>query len=262
MQDSQDARSYRPEIEQDGEGPPLVLVHGTPLDCRCWDGLLPVLGAGLHAIRYDLRGHGTSASCPMAGSFQTLADDLRDVLDRLDIEQAHVAGHSLGGQVAQAFALRHPDRLLSLTVVCARATPFDRFAASAAQLRSGGIEALVEPTLERWFTPAALVEDAPAETHRTVGYARRCLKSVDPEVYAQSLELIAGFDVLAQLESIDVPTRFLAAGRDRVSGPDELRRSCAAIAGAELELFADAGHLLPLEHPREVATLMRRLVED
>jgi 3-oxoadipate enol-lactonase len=245
--------AYEPPIEQDGEGPAVVLIHGTPLDLRCWDRLVPTLAPRLRVVRYDVRGHGTAAACAMPDSYDVLAGDLLAVLDRLALDRAHIVGHSLGGQIAQAFALRSPQRAASLTVLCARATPFAPFAEIAASVRATGVAALVEPTLARWFTPAALAAAAPDDEAAVVSYVRACLASVDAEAYAGALELIAGFDVLARLAALELPTRFLAAERDPVSGPQALRSSAQATTGAELVVFADAGHLLPLEHPQLVA---------
>ncbi len=249
---------YQPSIEQDGQdgAPPLVLVHGTPLDLRCWDALVPTLAKSLRPIRYDVRGHGTAAASAVPGSYDVLAEDLLGVLDALAVERAHVVGHSFGGQIAQAFALRFPARLASLTVVCARARPFPPFAEAAATIRADGPEALVEPTLSRWFLPQALSPSAPAEEATAVAYARERLRDAHRESYARSLELIARFDVLEQLSEVQAPARFIAAERDAISSPQELRRSSESARHGRFELFAGAGHLLPLEQPRALARML------
>jgi 3-oxoadipate enol-lactonase len=247
------AAAYKPLIEEDGDGPAVVLVHGTPLDLRCWDALVPALARSLRVIRYDIRGHGTAADCAMADSYDELADDLLAILDRLGLDRAHVVGHSLGGQIVQSFALRFPHRAASLTVLCARATPFRPFAEAAASIRAAGVAELVEPTLARWFASPALAPGAPREEAEAVGYVRQCLERVDAGVYAVALELISRFDVLGRLGELKIPARFLAAEHDTVSGPEALRRSVEVMPGAELVVFAHAGHLLPLEHPRLVA---------
>jgi 3-oxoadipate enol-lactonase len=253
---------YEPLVMEDGVGQPVVLVHGTPLDMRCWDALVPTLSRALRVIRYDLRGHGTAAGCPMAESFDVLADDLRALLDRQEIERAHVVGHSLGAQVAQSFALRSPERVRSLTVLCGRATPFPAFAATAALLRAQGVQPLIEPTIRRWFTARALADDAPSGEVATVAYVRECLQRVDAEAYADSLELVAGFDVLDDLATLTAPARFIAAERDPISTPRQLRRSSEVAPHGDYVMFAGAGHLLPLEHPRPVAdSLQRSLVK-
>jgi 3-oxoadipate enol-lactonase len=255
-------RSYEPPIEQAGAGDPIVLVHGTPLDLRCWDALLPTLTQNLRVIRYDVRGHGTQAGRPLPGSYDVLADDLGAVLDRLGLGRAHVAGHSFGGQIVQAFAVRAPERVCSLTVLCARARPFEPFATAASSIRASGVESFVEPTLARWFLPSALAPDAPAAEAAVVAYVRQCLREIDPRCYAAALELIANFDLLEQLQAIEAPARFIAAERDSVSGPSELKLSAEATPLGELASFSDAGHLLPLEHPRAVARMLADGLSD
>jgi pimeloyl-ACP methyl ester carboxylesterase len=247
---------YEPAIEQAGAGDPIVLVHGTPLDLRCWDTLVPTLSKELHVIRYDVRGHGTQAHCAVPGSYGALADDLGAVLDRLGLERAHLVGHSFGGQIVQAFAVRAPERVESLTVLCARARPFEPFATAAASIRESGVEALVEPTLARWFVPSALAAGGPAAEAGVVAYVRERLRQIDPGRYAAALELIASFDLLGQLGEIEAPARFIAAERDAVSGPQELKLSADAAPLGELVSFSQAGHVLPLEHPLSIARML------
>jgi pimeloyl-ACP methyl ester carboxylesterase len=248
--------AYEPPIEQAGAGDPAVLVHGTPLDLRCWDALVPTLSLGLNVIRYDVRGHGTASQCAVPASYDVLADDLGAVLDRLGLERAHLVGHSFGGQIVQAFAVRAPERVSSLTVLCARARPFEAFAAAAARIRATGVEALVEPTLARWFLPAALAADAPPEEAAVVAYVRERLRTIEPKSYAAALDLIASCDLLEQLRAIDAPARFVAAERDAVSGPQELKLSAETAPHGELVSFSQAGHLLPLEHPLALARMI------
>jgi 3-oxoadipate enol-lactonase len=249
---------YEPRVEQDGFGVPVVLVHGTPLDLHCWDSLVPTLARAFRVIRYDLRGHGTAGDFAVPDSFDVLGDDVAALLDRLEIERAHVVGHSFGAQIAQNFALRYPDRLRSLGVLCGRATPFPAFTATATLIRSGGVEPLVESTLARWFTARALAEDAPPQQAQGLDYVRACLGRIDAEAYAASLELVAGFDVLECLSTLAARAHFIAAERDSVSTPRQLERSSKTVPNGDLVVFARAGHLLPLQHPVPVAESLER----
>jgi pimeloyl-ACP methyl ester carboxylesterase len=78
---------YRTEVRIDGNGPAAVLVHGTPLDLRAWDGLVELLSSDLSLVRYDLRGHGAARSKPLPASYDRLADDLRRLLDACRIRR-------------------------------------------------------------------------------------------------------------------------------------------------------------------------------
>jgi pimeloyl-ACP methyl ester carboxylesterase len=104
-----------------GAGDELVLIHGLAANHAFWQpGVLLPLGRDFHVTLFDLRGHGAS-SMPSAGySAQNMADDLRRLLDHLEIERAHLVGHSIGGVVALQFALTHADRVRSLTIADSR----------------------------------------------------------------------------------------------------------------------------------------------
>lgn len=204
-----DHMSYGAAVIDSGEGTAVVLVHGTPLDARSWQWLAPLLATRHRVITYDLRGHGSARACALPSSYQPLADDLAQLLDVLALERAHVVGHSFGGQVAQAFAARHPERLTGLTVVCARSTPFPAFAAAADAIDSGGIEAVARSAMERWFTPEALAHDGTA-----VRYAGSRMTPEAAPTLAAALRLIADFDIGDRLATLPIPVRFVAAERD------------------------------------------------
>jgi len=114
--------------EDAGDGPVVVLIHGYGADLRLWDAQVgPLREAGFRVIRYDVRGHGRSMIAPDGYTFENYAADLRDLLDRLnverpatqslDVEAVHVVGLSMGGGVALQFALDFAVRVLSLTLV-------------------------------------------------------------------------------------------------------------------------------------------------
>ncbi len=102
-------------------GPPVVLIHGHSADLRLWDEQVPALtAAGYRAIRYDVRGHGRSTAPSTGYTWESYAADLRDLLERLNVDAAHVVGLSMGGGIALQFALSGsggPARVLSLTLV-------------------------------------------------------------------------------------------------------------------------------------------------
>ncbi len=96
-----------------GRGEPLVLIHGWSFDTRCWDDQVPAFSQHFRVLRYDLRGFGRS-DVPQVGAAYSHTDDLVALLDHLDLERVHLLGHSFGGRIAIDFALRYPERTLSL----------------------------------------------------------------------------------------------------------------------------------------------------
>lgn len=106
----------RLHYEVHGEGPPMVLSHGYTASLRMWDGQMGPLSRRYRVVVYDTRGHGESdAPADMdAYSIATFADDQAALMDHLGIERAIIGGLSMGGMVAQEFALRYPDRVEAL----------------------------------------------------------------------------------------------------------------------------------------------------
>lgn len=218
-----------------------VLVHGTPLDRRCWTPLIAEL-RGVRCITYDLPGHGSRSACDLPPSYDALADDLAQVLDDHGVERAHVVGHSFGGQVTATFASRYPDRAASVSIVCCRLVPYPPFATAADAIDAGGMSQIAEAAIARWFTRQAIARNEPG-----VRYARERLTSARPEVLAAAFRLIAAFDDAPQLAASGVPVHIVAAERDVVGEPGGLRAAAAAIPGATFALAEGAGHMLPLE---------------
>ena len=239
------APGYRTVLREDGAGAPVVLLHGTPFDGRAWQPVVTALDGSCRAIRFDARGHGAAADAPVA-PYGRLADDVVAVLDRLDLPDAHVVGHSWGGQIAQQVALDHPERVNRLSLVCTRASPFPAFATAARGLRDGTVD--VEAGLARWFTPAELAEDdGPAAT------VRAWLHAADRSRWADALDAISTFDALDRLSRIAVPTDVVAAERDGVAVPVHMAEIADAVAGASFRVVAGVGHLAPLQAPAQIA---------
>ena len=159
----------------DGAGHPLVLIHGVGMDLTMWDAQTAALGRHLTVIRYDMLGHGGSAMAPGA-TLTDFVDQLRRLLDHLAADQVFLVGFSMGGMVAQAFAIRHPDRVARLVIMSA---VYDRPPAARAamqdrvrQVEREGAGANLEVALKRWFTPAyaaAHPEALACPIHRTYG---------------------------------------------------------------------------------------------
>lgn len=243
---------YRTEVRIDGNGPVAVLIHGTPLDLRAWDGLVDLLSGDLRLVRYDLRGHGTAKSQPLPASYGVLADDLRRLLDSCRIERAHVVGHSFGGQIVARFARDHPDRLASLTTVCSRMTPYPSFAQAADRIDSGGYGEVVATMLSHWFPSGESTGVKSA-----VDYSTEAFDNAVPASLATALRLISAFDGGRELGRVPSPICFAAAEKDRVVTPPELRATAAGLPTGSFSLLQGCNHMVPLEHPERVSDLLR-----
>src|SRR5699024_5899691 len=132
----------------------------------------------------------------------------------------HYAGVSVAGVIGLELAVRHPDRLGSLTVICSAAKIGDAatWAQRAAQVRAQGTPSLVDGSARRWFAPGFLDRD-PASGGRLLGE----LADVDDESYAALCEMLGGFDARERLGLIAVPTLVLAGRDDAVVPVDDAR---------------------------------------
>ena len=167
-----------------------MLIHGLGLDHRMWERQTPALvAAGHRVIACDLPGHGAADRPTRAGSTYTtaeLAASLVGVLDEAGVDRGVLVGFSLGGGVALQVALDHPTRVSALALVDTTAWPgpdaVARFAGRAALVEAEGVEVLVQPAIERWFTPefvaaqGAIVRRYAAwiRENDALGYAAAC----------------------------------------------------------------------------------------
>src|SRR4051794_19453118 len=140
----------------DGEGPPVVFVHGVGARRHAWDGVVARLADEFRCITYDLRGHGDTPKPASSFGLAELVDDLEALRARLGLERIHLVGHSLGGIIVPAYARRHPDRVRSVALLSTAAFRTEEDQARArwvvAEVAAKGIAAVL-PTLEaRWFT--------------------------------------------------------------------------------------------------------------
>jgi len=164
-----------------------------------------------------------------------------------------LAGVSLGGMVAQHVAVRHPQRVQSLLVACtgASADPAT-MEQRAARVLADGMAGVLEETLARWFTPAAL---ALRPEHPGVAYARRTLLALDPATFADGWLAIAGHDIVARLGEIAVPTTCLAGSADAASPVWRTQEVSDRVPGARFVVL-DGPHMMHLERPDEFAAAL------
>lgn len=241
---------YVTELRSWGDGPVTVLVHGTPLDRGAWDDVGPLVGGRRRVVAYDLRGHGSAAGVPLC-SYDELAADLGRLLDVLGADRAEIVGHSFGGQVVAHAARAMHERVAALTIVCARLIPFAPFADAADAVEAGAIATVGEGAIGRWFTEADVAAQTPA-----VRYARAALAHADPAAFATALRMIASFDGAEALVDLEIPISIVVAERDAVATEPELHALAERLRRGRFTRVDGAGHMLPIEHPRELAGLL------
>jgi 3-oxoadipate enol-lactonase/4-carboxymuconolactone decarboxylase len=226
-------------------GAPVVAFSnslGTTL--AMWDAVAACLRGRFRVLRYDTRGHGGSAVIDRPVDIADLAADLAGLLDALGIARAHVVGLSLGGMTAQALAIHHPGRVISLTLMATAAhLPSEAsWNERAALVRGQGTGAIVEATLGRWFTAGF-----PAAAPALVEPIRAAFVAASAVGYARCCEAIGRMDLRGELHRVAAPT-LIVAGRQDPATPVAMAEAMAdLIPDAELVVLPRAAHLLAVE---------------
>lgn len=248
----------RLRYEEEGEGRPIVLLHGVGSTLEAWDPVLAPLSAGRH-IRLDLRGHGGSARMPGPYSLEMMAGDVVALLDHLGLGRVALFGFSLGGLIAQQVALGHPERLSALalisTVAGRDADERARVEERLATLEREGPLVHLANAVERWFTPEFLAR-------RPDAIAARRAKALenDPACYMAAYRVLARSDLAQELHRITVPTLVMTGEADIGSTPRMSRLMQDRIAGAELVILPGLKHSILLEAPDQVARHLNALL--
>lgn len=244
-------------IDGDPDGAPIVFANSLGTDMRLWDPILPLLPAGLQIIRYDKRGHGLSSQPPAPYSMGALVRDAENLLDHLQVNDCVFVGLSIGGMIAQGLAVKRMDqvRALVLSNTAAKiATPSiwqDRIDA----IRTSGIEAIADATMERWFT-RTFRETPEMELWRNM-MVRQPLDG-----YLGCCSAISGTDFYTPTSGLRLPTLGIAGSDDGSTPPDLVRETIDLIPGSRFELMRKAGHLPCVEQPVRYAEILKEFLVD
>jgi 3-oxoadipate enol-lactonase len=243
------ANGIRVNTRVDGPAgaPWLTLVTGIANDVTMWDAQMPAL-RGFQVLRYDLRGQGGTQATPAPYSIDLLVADLIAVWNQLKIQSSHLAGLGLGGAIAQAAAIAHPDRLLSLAACCCRAKMVPDFAVLWHGLldtvKKNGLESIVEPTAQRWFSEAYKAAN-PAALDRV----RAMIRRTSEQGYLGCVGAFLGLDVEERLPSIRTPTIYVSGAEDKMGGPPALMAGLAAkVPGARHVSVPNAAHIANIQN--------------
>jgi 3-oxoadipate enol-lactonase len=232
----------------EGEGPWVTLSHSLACNLHMWDEEAKRLSKRYKVLRYDTRGHGASGAPAGAYSLEILADDLHSLLQALNVKATHFVGLSMGGMIGQTFALKYPGMFTSLALC----DTTSRYPAEAAGLwaeriktvETQGMEPLVTPTLERWFT-RPFRKAHPEVVERVAAMIR----ATPPPGYIGCSHAIPKINLTARLKEIRCPA-VVIVGKDDPGTPvamaEEIHQS---LPGSTLVVIASAAHLSNLEQP-------------
>ncbi len=242
--------------ELEGEGDPVLLVHGVGSRSDDWTLAGRVLARRFKVIRCDLRGHGQSPAPPGDWTIRDFSNDICRLLDTLDIEKTSLAGFSLGGLIAQRFALDHPDRLDRLSLICATtgrtAEQKQKALQRLEQLRTVDTEEYIEQSLNRWFTSEFILERPDVMQHKA-----DLIRALDKDAYIRAYKVLIDTNHADELHQIGARTLIIAAQNDVGSPPVMSEKMHAAIADSHLIVLPRLKHSILLEVPDIVGGLLR-----
>jgi 3-oxoadipate enol-lactonase len=238
----------------DGHGRHVLLLHPVGLDLTFFEPVARDLARDHRVLRVDLRGYGRSTGLPPATSMDDYVADVHRLLGDLDFAPTAVVGLSFGGMIAQVLAVTHPEDVDAL-VPCACPSTFapegrEVMRQRAAEAERGGMEAVVEATLARWFTDEFRASGG-AEA------AKQRLLADDVASWAANWRAIAGLDIAPRLHEIGVPTLCIAGEADVASPPAVAAAIAARIPNARCTVMPGAPHMLFIEQPGAFARLVR-----
>ena len=250
-----------------GGGPPVILLHPTPVDHRFWLPVAELLAAQYRLIIPDLRGHGQSERGEGPITVEKLAADAGRLLDELALSKALFAGCSVGGYTLFEIWRTMPARVEGLAFCCSRPQA-DNDAVRAkrdeniAKIRERGTADFIESNLETLLGPTAR-----RRWPQKIAEAREMMQAVPAEsIIAVQQGLAARPDSVATARTLRVPCCVLAGGEDPSSPPADMRLLAEQIRnggyGAEYNEIPDAGHFAPFEQPELVARILRRFFDS
>ncbi len=244
---------------QAGSGQPLVLLHGLGGDVGFWESEIAALSGEFHVIAVDLRGSGATPASAGGHTMHDLADDVAAVLDDLEIASAHVLGFSMGGNVAQAFALRHPERLDRLVL----ASTFAAMNPQARMFLDAVLDVYQQGTTAKqmfdlicpWLFSVPFLAD-PARRGYFV-YPDNDPNEQPMDDWRKLYLAQQAFDVRDRLAAITAPTLVLAGQEDRLVSLCDAQALSDGIPGARLHVLPHVGHLLNVEAAGEFLAATR-----
>ncbi len=244
-----------------GAGEPLLLIQGMSGTHLSWgDTLLDDLARDFECVAYDHRGIGLSPAATEPFTIVDLADDAAALLDALGWESAHILGISMGGMVAQQLALRHPQRIRTLTLGCtycggpgSLSAPPATIQKLGAAMTSGDRELAIRAGYECNLSEAYRADPSAYDAFRAMALGA---PAKIPTIMLQ-MQAIGGHDVQAQLEQIQATTLVVHGTEDEMLPVANGDLIASRIPGAALQRWDGVGHMFWWERPERTAEALR-----
>ncbi|MCM6773080.1 alpha/beta fold hydrolase [Nocardia sp. CDC159] len=255
------ANGIRLKVEVAGDGVPIIFLHAGSMTGAMWRPQFEYFATDYRCLAWDARGHGDSEVTLGEYRYPVFARDLFDVMDHFGMDTAHLVGLSMGGIIAMQYACDYPHRVKSLALLSTTARARD--------VPSAFVE-LVEEATGNGHIPDALGEDVLREELRntlsphTIRSRPEVFEEVcrmhadhDPRVLTRLLPAFQALDLTDRIRQLKPPTTVLCGADDTTTTPLAAHRHIVeTIPGAELHIVPDAGHLVNMENPTFVNSVL------
>ena len=240
---------------------PFLFVHALAMDGMMWLGVAQALPKGAAIYAVDCRGHGLSDK--PAGPYTTarFARDLALIMGAINAPRVHLVGWSMGGTIALAFAGAFPQRLASLTIVDGTASYGPEappaWEARAQKALDGGMQALLQFQLDRWFTPAFLEAEAAKVANAVATFNRNSVPA-----YVETCRMLGSADERAALKNYTGPCAVVVGEEDYATPVAMAQEVAGLIKGAQLTVLPKVRHFTPIEVPEKIAACIVAVARD
>ncbi|MGH2360921.1 MAG: alpha/beta fold hydrolase [bacterium] len=248
--------SYKDE----GEGLPVVLLHGFPFSGRMWNRQIAALAPSHRVITPDFRGFGDSGGVP--STVEQLAGDVKSVVEHLELEPFVLGGFSMGGYVAFRYLAEHADRVHALMLLDTRA---EADAPEAKQRRYAGIDRIKSEGPDGFLNDFAKLVLSPKTVESrpdVVAQVRQMMEEERAESLTGGLKAIAERpDSTPLLGRLKMRTLIVVGEDDKATPPDSAKKMHEAISGSQLVIISGAGHMTNIEQPERFTKALREFLE-
>jgi 3-oxoadipate enol-lactonase len=232
--------------EISGSGPWITLSHSLAADCGMWDAQMETLNQHFTVLRYDTRGHGQTQATSGPYTLDQLSDDVYQLLKHLGVQKTHWLGLSLGGMIGQTFAIQHPEMIDHAVIAdsSGKVAPAAVVAwgERAALARQNGMQVLVQPTLQRWFT-----DDFSSKNPTLMAEIGQMIAATKVDGYAGCCAAIAQLNTLDQLRALRLPCLILVGEQDMGTPPAMSELIQQHWPSSQLKVLSNAAHIANIE---------------
>jgi 3-oxoadipate enol-lactonase len=254
-------RDIEVNYEEAGNGYPFVLVHGLNGDLTGWVLIMPEFAKHYRTVALDVRGHGGTSKPDQSYSIKGFSEDLHEFLRKLQIPKAHIFGLSMGGAIAQQFALDHPEMIRSLALVSTFSyiddharQAFNRLKSNLAQ---GGYPAFFDEVVKLAFTPKYIA----ANPGPIAELKQKRIQINSPVAIGRATDACLALNLKDQISKITIPT-LVVSGREDVFTPVHLAEQIhRSIRGSEWKILKGVGHSLHIEKGADLSKIVLEFLD-